>query len=150
MSRFVFNLEPLYGYRQRLEELSQKEFAEVNLRLQAEEKRLIEMNELYRNSALEMDVLKEKGAAVRDVEMHHLYLEGLKRHIKAQEAAIGQIRKLLEKKRSELIDAARNRKVMEIMKERSLNAHNLKENKLEQKESDDLTSARLRRKGNEN
>ncbi|OGP15072.1 MAG: flagellar export protein FliJ [Deltaproteobacteria bacterium GWA2_54_12] len=150
MSKFVFNLEPLYDYRQRLEELSQKEFAEVNLHLAAEEKRLSEMNELYANSALEMDALKEKGAAVSDIEMQHLYLEGLKRHIKAQEEAVGQLRNLVEKKRAELIDAARNRRVIEIMKERSLNAHNLKENKLEQKEADDLTSARLRRKGNEN
>ena len=146
MSKFVFNLEPLYDYRQRTEELSQKEFAEVNLKLQAEEKRLAEMNELYRNSASEMDGLKERGAPVRDIEMHHLYLEGLMRHIKAQEAAIGQIKKLLEKKRAELIDASRNRKVLEIMKEKSLNAHNLKENKREQKEADDLTSARVREK----
>jgi flagellar biosynthesis chaperone FliJ len=36
------------------------------------------------------------------------------------------------------------------MKERSLNAHNLKENKLEQKEADDLTSARQRRNRHEN
>lgn len=150
MSKFVFNLEPLYDYRQRIEELSQKEFSEVNLLLAAEEKRLSGMNELYANAALEMDDLKEKGAAVSDIEMHHLYLEGLKRHIKAQEEALGQLRKLVEKKRAELIDASRNRKVIEIMKERSLNAHNLKENKLEQKEADDLTSARQRRNGHEN
>lgn len=143
MSKFVFNLEPLYDYRQRTEELSQKEFAEVNLKLQAEEKRLGEMNELYASAANEMDALKEKGAPVRDMEMHALYLEGLKRHIKAQGEAVSQIRKLLESKRAELIDASRNRKVMEIMKERSLSAHNLKENKREQKEADDLTSARL-------
>jgi flagellar export protein FliJ len=80
MSKFVFNLEPLYDYRQRIEELSQKEFAEVNLLLSAEEKRISEMNELYGNASLEMDALKEKGAGVHDVEMHHQYLEGLKRH----------------------------------------------------------------------
>lgn len=150
MSRFVFNLEPLYDYRQRIEELSQKEFAEVSLHLAAEENKLVEMNELYRNSAIEMDSLKEKGAVVRDIEMQHLYLEGLKRRMKAQKAAIDQLRNLVEKKRAELIDASRNRRVIEIMKERSLNAHNLKENKLEQKEADDLTSARLRRNVNEN
>lgn len=150
MSKFVFNLEPLYDYRQRIEELSQKEFAEVNLLLAAEEKRLSEMNELYGNAAVEMDALKEKGADVHDIEMHHFYLEGLKRHIKAQEASIAQLRNLVEKKRAELIDASRNRKVIEIMKEKSLNAHNLKESKLEQKEADDLTSARQRRNGHEN
>lgn len=150
MSRFVFNLEPLYAYRQRTEELSQKEFAEVNLRLAAEERRLTEMNELYKASSSEVDSLKEKGAPVADIEMHQRYLQGLKRHMKAQEEAVENIRKLLEKKRAELIEASRNRKVMEIMKERSLSAHNLKESKLEQKEADDLTSARLRRKGNEN
>jgi flagellar FliJ protein len=150
MSRFVFNLEPLYGYRQRTEELSQKEFAEVNLAAASEEKKLAEIKALYRSSCDELDSLKEKGAAGHALDVHHSYLEGLKRAIKAQETTIDRIKKLLEKKRADLIDASRSRKVIEIMKEKSLTAHNLKENKREQKEADDLTSARRRRNGNEN
>jgi len=150
MRKFVFNLEPLYGHRQRLEELKQKEFAEVNQSLQAEEKKLIELIGLYKSSATELDKRKEQDAAVLEIETHHAYLEGLKRRIRTQELAVCNIRVLLEKKRADLIDASRDRKVIEIMKEKSLSAHRQRAEKLELKESDDLTSARGRRRGNEN
>lgn len=149
MSRFVFNLQSLYEYRQRTEELSQRAFADVNLRLQAEERRLAQLKQLYIDTGREMDVLKEKGVSTHELELHHSYLTGLKRQIASQEAAVIELQKHLEKKRTELVEAARNKKVIEIMKERSLSAHALKENRREQKEADDLTSARLRRKGNE-
>lgn len=150
MTRFVFNLQSLYEHRQRAEEASQREFAEVNLRLQAEERRVAELKQLYLDSGFEMDSLKEKGAPGHELELHQAYLAGLKRQISAQEARVREIQKLLEKKRAELVEASRNKKVMEIMKERSLGAHMLKENRLEQKEADDLTTARLRRRENEN
>lgn len=150
MRKFVFNLEPLYGHRQRLEELSQKEFAEVNLTLQAEEKKLFELIATYKSAACDLDRRKEQGATVLEVETHHAYLEGMKQRIKTQEVAVSNIRVLLEKKRAALIDASRDRKVIELMKEKSLNAHQSRADKLEQKEADDLTSARGRRRGNEN
>ncbi len=37
MNRFVFKLEPLYDYRQRLEEASQREFGEALVLLETEE-----------------------------------------------------------------------------------------------------------------
>ena len=149
MRKFVFNLEPLYGHRQRLEELKQKEFAEVNQSLQAEEKKLVEHIATYKSPASDLDKRKEQGATVLEIETHHAYLEGLKRRIRTQELAVSNIRVLLEKKRADLIDASRDRKVIEIMKEKSLNAHQQRAEKLELKESDDLTSARGRRRGNE-
>lgn len=150
MKRFVFNLESLYEHRQRAEEACQREFVEANLKLQSEERRLDEFKAQYRNSGLEMDALKEKGASANELEMHHAYLGGLKKQMISQEALVSKHYKIVEKKRAELVEASRNKKVMEIMKEKSLSAHMLKENRREQKEADDLTSARLRRKGHEN
>jgi flagellar protein FliJ len=150
MRKFVFNLEPLYGHRQRLEELKQKEFAEVNLSLQAEEKKLFELIATYKSAASDLDKRKEQGATVLEIETHHAYLEGMKHRIKTHELAVSNMRALLEKKRAALIDASRDRKVIEIMKEKSLSAHQKRADKLEQKEADDLTSARGRRRGNEN
>lgn len=150
MRKFVFNLEPLYGHRQRSEELRQKEFAAAGQSLKAEEQKLVELIGLYKSSARELDSLKEEGAGVHDVQTHHAYLEGIKARIKTQEAKTAQKRVELEKKRADLVDAARERKVIEIMREKSLSAHQSRVEKLELKEADDLTCARLRRKENEN
>lgn len=149
MTRFKFSLEPLYEHRQREEEASQRENAEANLKLAAEERRLAELRNMYMAGGHEMDVLKEKGASGHELQMHHSYLEGLKRQIGAQEAQVAQCALAAEKKRLALVEASRNKKVIEIMKERSLSAHMVRENRREQKESDDLTSARQRRKGHE-
>jgi len=150
MKKFVFNLEPLYGHRQRTEELRQKEFAAAGQSLKDEEQKLVELIGLYKSSAAELDSLKEEGAGVHDIGTHGAYLEGLKARIKAQEANTARKRVELEKKRADLVDAARERRAIEIMREKSLSAHQSRAEKLELKEADDLTSARQRRKENEN
>lgn len=145
MGKFVFNLEPLYGYRQRLEELSQKEFGEASHRLNEEEQRLKQLKGLYHSSGQSIDTLKEGGAEIHELNMYYLYIEGLKRHITEQERIINEVKRQLEVKRGELLSAARDKKVIEIMKERSLSSYNEKLNKEEQKTSDDLVNSMYNR-----
>lgn len=144
MASFRFTLEPLYEHRQRLEELSQREFHEVTMRLKAEEEKLGHLRELLAKSHTEADEKKERGET-GDLGLYHSYMEGLKRHIKAQERMISEIGALLERKRVELVEASRNKKVVEVMKERSFNDFNQETAKREQKEADELTIARFRR-----
>lgn len=146
MRRFVFGLDALHEHRQRAEETSQRGFAEADRALREAEARLAETARVYGDAGREIDELKENGASAHDLQMHQAYLAGLKRQIAAHKAAVAERARLLEKKRAELVEASRNRKVTETIKERSLEAHVACENRREQKEADELTSARLRRK----
>lgn len=147
MKKFVFKQEPLYEFRKLLEELSQVEFAAALKRLDEEESKLSLLKGVYRKTSEEADGLKEKDAPVSDIRMYHDYLSSVKRHIAAQEGALKGLREFFEKKRNELLEASRNKKVLETMKEKSYNDYIVHIEKLEQKITDDMVTSRFKRSG---
>jgi len=147
MKKFVFKQEPLYEFRKLLEELSQIELAAALKRLDEEEAKLSVLKGIYRKSSGEADDLKEKGAPVSDISMYHDYLSAVKRHIAEQEGLLRKFREVFEKKRNELLDASRNKKVLETMKEKSYNDYIVQAEKIEQKITDDMVVSRFKRSG---
>jgi flagellar FliJ protein len=145
MNKFVFKLEPLYEYRQRLEEICMKDFGEAVRRLDDEEARLSMLNEGYRRSSEEMDRLKEEGAQADDLNMYYAYLLGMKKHISEQERIIRQVREVFEAKQGNLAEATKDRKVIQTIKERSFGAYVQRLDKEEQKATDDIVSSRFKR-----
>lgn len=149
MKRFAFKLEPLFDYRKRLEEISRKEFSEALKKLDEEEARLSLLRDVYKKTSAEIDGLKERGAPFGEIDLYYSYAAGLKKHIADQERIIREVRKALERKRAELHQASKNKKVIETIKEKSYNSHMEMMNKLEQKASDDLVTSRFKRSAEE-
>lgn len=149
MKKYTFRLEPLFQYRQRLEDLSRRGLEEALGLLKEEEQKIERLKELYARSSAEIDALKEKGEAAGEIELHYFYIDGLKRHIADQEKALREISELAERKRGELVEASRSRKVIETFKEKSLNSYNKEAKRKEQKESDELVTLRYGRSGDE-
>ena len=145
MKKFDFKLEPLYDYRQRIEDICKKEFSAANARLDDEEVKLEKLREVYRSSSAEIDEMKEKGSSMDEIALYYNYLISIKRHIADQEKVIVEFRKALEAKRGELHEASRNKRVVEIMKEKSLGAHLKEMNRLELKIADDMAVSRFKR-----
>lgn len=145
MKKFAFKLEPLYDYRQRLEEICKKEFGSAHRRLDDEELKLKALREAYGSSSGELDRMKEKGSCMEDVTMYCQYLMEIKRHIAAQEKAIAECRKALEAKRAELAEASKSKKAVEIMKEKSISSYYEEFNRQEQKLADDMAVSRFGR-----
>lgn len=145
MKRFDFKLEPLYDYRKRIEDISKREFGSASARLDDEEVKLGKLREVYRASCAEIDGMKEKGSAMDEIALYYDYLIGLKRHIAEQEGVIAEFRRALEVKRGELHEASKNKRVVEIMKEKSLGAHLREMNRLEIKIADDMAVSRFKR-----
>lgn len=149
MNRFRFKLEPLYEYRQRLEELSQKEFSETLRKLSEEEAKLLALKDLYSKSSEDMDKMREENAGNPELNLYYAYVTGLKKHIDEQSRIIIGVKAALEEKRLNLLSASRDKKVVEILKEKSYSSYMDKLNKEEQKISDDLVSSRFKRKTDE-
>lgn len=146
MNKFSFKLEPLFEYRQRLEEICRKEFGEALKRLADEESKLSALRVEHRRSSEECDRIKEAGAQANEVGLYHDYLVGLKLHIDEQHRVICTVREAFEAKREGLLQASKEKKVMEKMKERSFSVYNEALNKEEQKTSDELAN-RFRKGG---
>lgn len=149
MNKFVFKLEPLYEYRQRLEEICMKEFGEAVRRLDDEEARLSMLHEGYLKSSDEMDRMKEDGAQADELNMYYAYFIGLKKHIGEQEKIIRQVREVFEAKRGDLATATKDRKVVQTIKEKSFGAYVQRLDKEEQKATDDIVSSRFKRSNND-
>ncbi len=145
MNKYAFKLEPLYDYRQRLENICKKEFGEAMRRLDDEETKLEALNDNYRKSKEEIDKLKEEGGQATDINMYYAYFMGLDKHINDQKQIIVEVRRLLEGKRGKLVEATKDRKVVETLKERSLDSYNQKLVKEEQKATDDIVSGMFNR-----
>ncbi len=149
MNKFSFKLEPLYEFRQRLEELSRKEFSEALRTLSEEESKLAALKDLYRKSSEEIDKLKEENAAGQELDLYYTYVTGLKKHIEEQARIISSVKAGLEEKRRSLIEASKNKKAVEILKERSYNLFVEGSNREAQKISDDMAAVRFKRKTHE-
>lgn len=146
MNRFVFKLEPLFDYRMRLEDICKKELGEALKRLEDEESKLELIKVIYRKASDEIDRMKENNAPIEEFSLYYAYITNLKTHIEAQEKIIAEVRASFEAKREKLAEAARKKKVVELIRDRSYGSFVERENKAEQKASDDLTSSRFKKK----
>lgn len=146
MKRFVFKLEPLFDYRARLEEICKKELGEALKRLDDEESKLELIKEIYRKASSEIDRMKEDNAPMEEFSLYYAYITNLKTHIEAQEKIIVEVRANFEAKREKLAEAAKKKKVVELIRDRSYGSFVERKNKAEQKASDDLTSSRFKKK----
>ncbi len=146
MNRFVFKLEPLFDYRMRLEDICKKELGEALKRLEDEETKLELIKEIYRKASKEIDEMKENDAPIEEFSLYYAYITKLKTHIEAQEKIIMDVRANFEAKREKLAEAAKKKRVVELIRDKSYGSFVDRENKAEQKASDDLTSSRFKKK----
>jgi len=148
MDKFVFKLEPLFDYRIRLEEICKKEFSSALKKLEEEEAKLELIKEVFKKSSKEIDEMKENDAPIEEFSIHYAYIMRLKTHMAEQEKIISDVRAEFESKRKKLGEAAKSKKVVESIREKSYGIYMDKSNKAEQKASDDLTSSRFRSREN--
>ncbi len=144
MKKFVFRLEPLYDYRQKMEDACKKEFGAALSKVEEEEFKLRMLRDQHRSASDEIDRLKEQGASMDEITLYYSYVIGVKEYIKAQEKIIAEFRQALEEKRVELGEASKGRRAVEIIKEKSLEAHLADMNRQEQKNTDDINVNRFR------
>lgn len=145
MKKFDFKLEPLYDYRQQIEDICKKEFSAANARLDEEEVKVKRLRDVYRSSSDEIDEMKANGSSMDEITRHYDYLISIKGHIAEQEKVIVEFRSALEVRRAELHEASKNKRVVEIMREKSLDAHSKEMNRLELKTADDMAVSRFKR-----
>ena len=87
-----------------------------------------------------------QGIDPLDIKQHNQYIEKLKQMIKAQEEVIVRAEALVEEKRAELVEAMRDKKAMETLKENDFEEFLEEEKKAEQKVVDEIVSYRGSRK----
>ena len=142
--RFQFALEPVLAHRKRIEEERQQEVAVAQRALNEATAQLLDLHDKYRRytKSLHDDHKSFDGEQLR---LYYAHLEFLDRAITEQEAVVSQRKAEHEATRVRLLEAAKEKKALEKLKERRREAHLAAQALIEQKEMDDNNARRYAR-----
>lgn len=144
MRKFRFNLQRLLDYRETVEEALLAELAAVRAEHEREQAKLAEMVSARERARQKMRKRLSSGSS-EDIKQTHTYLQQLTKQVTAQEELLCRIAERRERKTEEVIEAAKDRKVLERLREYKVQEHRLEAARLEQKFLDDLGAVRHER-----
>ena len=140
MARFNFRLQQYLGIKEQLETQKELEYAKAIQKVEEEKQTLRTMEA---NRAAQIADFQQKVLHTIDtVEIKFLNdsIERLKHLIKQQEERVRAAEAFAEQKRQELVEAMRERKALEIVRDKAREEYLLEENLAEQKAVDELVS----------
>jgi flagellar FliJ protein len=141
MKRFTFSLQPVLELRQRTEDDKQRILADRQRELHAAQDELARLNgEFKRYSTTLRD--GHKSLSSDELRSHYAHLEYLDRCITVQHGVVSQRRTAVERARMDLVEASKERKVIEKLKDKRFEDHRALEAAIEQKELDDANNRR--------
>ena len=144
MKRFSFPLQPVLDHRKRIEDEKQLVVAQRKRALDEGERELTRLNDEFRlHAAMLRD--KHKKLETRELQSIYAHLQFLDRCIVAQIRIVAERRVALDRARAELLEASKEKKVVEKLKERRRETFVLEEQRVEQKELDDNNARRFGR-----
>ncbi|MBI3584291.1 MAG: flagellar export protein FliJ [Nitrospinae bacterium] len=144
---FRFRLESVLNYRRTIEENLLKELSELRRQLSLEEDRLKMMIFEKDSHINDLGSLQKGGVTlqIEDIKLYFSYLNGLELKIKNQGDIIKKCRERADKKLVEVIDAMKNRKILEVIKERGYREYTREINLKEQRLLDEIAVNRFTR-----
>jgi flagellar FliJ protein len=142
--KFRFALQPVLDLRERLEQEKQQALA-VRQRAHDEAKNELQrLDEEFRSSALELRA-QHRAFDAEALRMHYAHLQFLDRAIDAQQKLLAERRAAVDRARTELLAASKDRKVVDRLRVRRHEAHVAEEMRIEEREIDDNNARRYGR-----
>ncbi|MBF7096320.1 flagellar export protein FliJ [Alkalibacter mobilis] len=133
MKNYRFKMEKVLEYKSNVEKLKVEDYAKINLKLLEEKEQLEDLEAAYNTEN------RKKIHDIKHMKMHSLYKEKLRNQLNAQENRINEMTDRLECARGNLIEARKDRKIMENLKDKDRIKYDKMIRESEQKELDDLT-----------
>ena len=137
---YKFKLAPLLRHRKRQEDEKMREMSAINQKMVVNSEKL---DELTAGRKEQMDKFTEATGMAHNVNLLRLYqdfLAGRDIDIANKNMEIRQIGEVLEKKRIELSEYVKRRRVLEILRDKQQADYNLSMDRREQKELDDISN----------
>ena len=120
---YKFSLEPVLKHRKLLEEDLQKDLAVLKRQLFDERERLSNFEQVRDRFSGELQQKQVKSISVSDILLYTDYLQEVSKEIKKQSKKILEAEKRVDQKREELVGAMKNRKTIDRLREKGLEAH---------------------------
>ena len=142
MVKFNFRLASVLGVREKVEDLKKSEFGKAVMVLEREKARLAELENMRQMCIESFREGLHKGVTPHDIQQHNQYLDLVKRLIQQQKVVIHLAELKVEEKRLELVEAMKDRKALEVLKENDYEEFLNEEKQAEQKVIDEIVSYR--------
>ena len=143
---YRFNLEPLLNHRRYLEEVLQKELANLKIRLVAETDKLWVLREKKRKTALQLQEKQTDGRPASEIKLYVDYLEQLLKEMEAQRKKALEAERLFSLKRQDLVAAMKKRKILDRLKAKGLQAYEQEQLKKERNFMDEVAGHQFNHK----
>ena len=124
-----FRFETILRMNKNKEDLLQRDMGQINAMIQNQKDSQHFMRELTENKKDELNQKKRQNIDVNTMILYDNFFRGTQVHKTRQDKIISEITLKLEVKRAEVVEAMRNRKTLEILKDRNI----LKERELRAK-----------------
>ncbi|MBV8488942.1 MAG: flagellar export protein FliJ [Candidatus Eremiobacteraeota bacterium] len=142
--KFAFALQPVLEHRKRIED-EKKQTLALRQRAVDEAKRELErLNDEFRHHTSELR-RRHRELRLEELRLHYAHLQFLDRTIEVQIRVVAERQAAAERARLELVEASKNRKVVDKLKDRRRAAFVAEELRVEQLELDDGNARRYGR-----
>lgn len=113
-----FALDTVLSYRQRLEDIAKNNLAQARLAEHEAQTQLADQQERYRSLVATIEQVQRQGVNILELITHEEHLDFIKRSITELEKDLKKKREHVVRVRNDLMKKARDRQVMEKLKER--------------------------------
>ena len=138
MRRFQFRLQKVIEARRFKEEIAKKNLAMAQIALNEELQRLERLEALYGDAMLQMEAHMEGQVNVADVLLYIAYISSLSEQISGQQHKIAQCAEEVEHKRHMLVEASKDKKMLERIREDRYSAYLQEASRAEQAAMDEI------------
>ena len=143
---YRFNLESLLNHRRYQEEILQKELAGLKVRLAAEKDKLWVLRQKKRKTVQQLQEKQTDGRLVSEIKLFVDFLDQLSKEMEAQRENVLEAERNFSLKRRDLIAAMKERKTLDRLKEKGLQAYEQEQFKKERSFMDEVASRQFAQK----
>lgn len=120
---YKFNLEPLLNYRKSIEETRKKDLALLNRLMIEAKRRLNDYKKKRQRFNMELQLKQKEGITVFENLLYFNFMDQLSGKVNTQKDEIVQVGKQCDQKRKDLIEAVKERKALDKLKEKKMNIY---------------------------
>ncbi len=143
--KFRFTLEKLLEHKRTLERQAQKAWAEAQANVDRATKELDGLYAAVDEARKDVPRMEREGRPAASVAQVDEFINGQKIRIERKRGEIRELLAIAEARQVELVEAAKERKTLEKVREKRLEDFKLRRKKHELKENDELVVTRFKR-----
>ena len=140
MAKFVFNMQGLLNIKEKLEEQSKTEYGKALNKLEKEKNILLNLENSKKQNIVNFRESINKGVKPNYIKNINQFISLIDKKIEEQIENINKAEEIVEQKRLILLNAMKERKVLEALKEKEKENYFREELKKEQKIIDEIVS----------